>query len=113
MVRALLSGPPKQSEADAQTLAFLGITADHLKREPEEIDVWPEHHNPLRLFHALMTQWRSSAVGLIGLDYSVIPWTADMIGMSKRKVRECWPVLQAMEAEALKVMADMRSRSNG
>lgn len=113
MVRALLAGPPKRTAADEQTLAFLGITADHLKREPEQIDVWPEHHNPLRLFHALLTQWRSSPGGLIGLDYSVVPWVADMIGFTPSDVRECWPVLQAMEGEALTVMADMRGRADG
>lgn len=61
----------------------------------------------------MLTQWRSSPGGLIGLDYNVVPWVAEMIGLSRRKLRECWPVVQAMETEALKVMAEMRGRSDG
>jgi Phage related hypothetical protein (DUF1799) len=113
VVRALLAGPPKRTAADEQTLAFLGITADQLKREPEQIDVWPEHHIPLRLFNACITQWRAAPAGLIGLDYSVIPWLADMAGISPAELREAWPALQDMEAQALALMAQMRGRADG
>lgn len=112
MVRALLAGPPKRSEADEQTLAFLGITADQLKREPEQIDVWPEHHIPLRLFSACITQWRAAPAGLIGLDYSVVPWVAERCDITPQELHEAWQAVRGMEAEALRLMAEMRGRSD-
>ena len=106
MVRALLSGPPKTSDADAQTMQLLGITADHLQQQPTEIELWPEHQTPFALFVAMLTQWRMGMAGPVGLDYAVLPWVADQLCISARKVREAFADVQAMERAALNIMAE-------
>lgn len=106
MVRALLSGPPKTSEADAHTMAMLGITAAQIQQEPEAIELWPEHAEPLRLFVAMLTQWRTGLAGPVGLDYAVLPWVASQIGIGARKLSTLFADLQAMERAALNHLAE-------
>ncbi|WP_238587272.1 MULTISPECIES: DUF1799 domain-containing protein [Pseudomonas] len=79
---------------------------------PEDLDgdveVWPENWPAFRLFNAMSTQWRTGACGATGLDYTAISNVAELIGIKKKQLREIFPDLQVMEAEALLVMSEQK-----
>lgn len=87
-------------------MQLLGITADQLQQLPTEVELWPEHQIPFELFCAMLTQWRMGMAGPVGLDYAVLPWVADQLRISARKLREAFPTVQAMERAALVIMAE-------
>ncbi|MDZ5602602.1 DUF1799 domain-containing protein [Pseudomonas sp. RP23018S] len=74
--------------------------------EQEEVEVWPDAWPALRLFEAMGTQWRVAQAGASGLDYTAIPATASMLGISRRDLTDIFPDLRIMEVEALAVMAE-------
>ena len=54
------------------------------------------------LFIRMMTQWRTTMGGVIGLDYSVLQMLFDLYDISNRQ--EVFEDLQIMEREAIKQM---------
>lgn len=72
------------------------------------MEVWPENWPAFRLFNAMSTQWRTGACGATGLDYTAISNVAELIGIKKNQLREIFPDLQVMEAEALLVMSEQK-----
>lgn len=72
------------------------------------MEVWPENWPAFRLFNAMSTQWRTGACGATGLDYTAISNVAELIGIKKKQLREIFPDLQVMEAEALLVMSEQK-----
>lgn len=87
-------------------MQLLGISADQLQQQPTTVELWPEHLAPFELFCAMLTQWRMGMAGPVGLDYAVLPWVADQLRFSARKLREAFRGLQAMERVALAIMAE-------
>lgn len=85
-------------------MAALGLTLADVP--DEEVEVWPDVWSALRLFEAMSTQWRTGMGGPSGLDYSIIPATALMLGIKRRDLPDIFPDLRIMEAEALAVMAE-------
>ncbi|MCW2099734.1 UNVERIFIED_ORG: uncharacterized protein DUF1799 [Pseudomonas psychrophila] len=77
----------------------------------EDVEVWPDNWPAFRLFNAMATQWRTGACGATGLDYTSIRDVAEFIGIKKKQIKEIFPDLQVMEAEALAVMAEDRETS--
>ena len=73
-----------------------------------DVEVWPENWPAFRLFNAMSTQWRTGACGATGLDYTAITSVAELIGMKKKQLREIFPDLQVMEAEALLVTSESK-----
>ncbi|MBX8534531.1 DUF1799 domain-containing protein [Pseudomonas cichorii] len=73
-----------------------------------EFEVWPDVWSAFRLFEALSTQWRVGMGGASGLDYSVVPFTAQMLSIHRRDLPGIFPDLRVMEVEALAVMAENR-----
>ena len=72
----------------------------------EEVEVWAELWPAFRLFEAMSTQWRTGMGGASGLDYSVIPVTASMLGIKRLELPVLFSDLRLMEVEALAVMAE-------
>lgn len=70
------------------------------------MEVWPDAWPAFRLFDAMSTQWRVGQGGASGLDYTAIPATASMLGISRRDLTDIFPDLRIMEVEALAVMAE-------
>ena len=56
----------------------------------------------------MSTQWLTGACGATGLDYTAISNVAELIGIKKKQLREIFPDLQVMEAEALLVMSEQK-----
>lgn len=83
---------------------MLGLSRADLPEE--EVEVWPDAWPAFRLFEAMSTQWRTGMDGPSGLDYSIIPTTAAMLGIKRRDLPDIFPDLRVMESEALAVMAE-------
>lgn len=83
---------------------MLGLSRADLPEE--EVEVWPDAWPAFRLFEAISTQWRTGMGGPSGLDYSIIPAVASMLGIKRRDLPDIFPDLRVMEAEALAVMAE-------
>ena len=72
------------------------------KLEPEVFEVWPENWNTVVMWCRVQTQWRTSAGGAIGLDYSVLAWLFKMYAVDDP--RALLEDLQVMEGAALAAM---------
>lgn len=88
----------------------LGLTDDMLAK-PEaagDVALWPDLAAPFELFLALQTQWRTGFNGPTGLDYGAVPVVARVMQIGRRRLRELWADLQAMERAALELFAERR-----
>lgn len=65
--------------------------------------MWPQHIEPVRVFAALLTQWRMTPSGkLLGLDYAAIPPVLQLLGVRRSKWSALFDQLRIMEAAAVK-----------
>jgi hypothetical protein len=64
--------------------------------------VLPENWTSVEMFLRLQTQWRTSASGVIGLDYGVMAWIFSMYMVKDQRL--LFEDLQAMEAAALAII---------
>ena len=70
------------------------------KREEEDFEVWEEHWQSVMFFIKMMTQWRTTMGGVIGLDYSVLQMLFDLYDVDNRI--DIFEDIQVMEREAMK-----------
>jgi hypothetical protein len=66
--------------------------------EPAEYLLWPEHWPAVELFIRCMTQWRTGANGVVGLDYGVVLQMASLYQI--RDLPSVMEDLQVMELHA-------------
>ncbi|MBF8674813.1 DUF1799 domain-containing protein [Pseudomonas fulva] len=85
-------------------MAAFGLTLADIAED--EVEVWPDAWPAFRLFDAMGTQWRVGPGGPSGLDYTVIPTAASMLGIKRSDLPDIFPDLRVMEVEALAVMAE-------
>ena len=97
-----------QSGADEtdDALAAFGLRRDEECKLDNAIMIWPEHWKAVRLFAALVTQWRVGMAGAVGLDYVALAAVARMlkIKVTSRRLEQ----LQLLESETLRIMAQQR-----
>ena len=67
-------------------------------RQDEDYALWPEHVEAVELFVRCITQWRSAANGVIGLDYSVVLQLATLYDVAD--MQAILPLIQTMELHA-------------
>ena len=85
-----------------QDLAAYGADASALPAElqqPTTYEIWPEHLEVLNIFLRCTTQWRTSQIGVIGLDYGVVFKLLDLYAVDNR--RQVFEDLQVMEQHAI------------
>lgn len=71
------------------------------EREVEkDYEVFEENELSITIFIKLMTQWRTTMSGVIGLDYSVLQMLFSMYDVNNKV--EIFDDIQVMEREALK-----------
>jgi hypothetical protein len=71
--------------------------------------IWPEHVQAVEVFAALLTQWRMGPMGgVVGLDYSAIPPTLELMGVETTGRRELFEQLRIMEREAVKTINERK-----
>lgn len=68
----------------------------------DDFEVWPENWDAVVMWSRIQTQWRTSAGGVIGLDYSALAWLFKMYEVEDP--RALLEDLQIMEGAALTVM---------
>ena len=69
---------------------------------PKDFEVWPDNWPAVEMFLRCQTQWRTTASGVCGLDYSAVEWLFRLY-----EVEEPATVLenlQVMEAAAVKIL---------
>jgi len=72
----------------------------------DHYEVWPDCWPAVDLFIKAQTQWRTSAAGLIGLDYGAVRWLMEIYAISDAcRVLED---LQVIEARVLEAMNDRK-----
>ena len=79
--------------------AVLGIKGLPTERTEKDFVVWEENWESVMIFIKLMTQWRTTMGGVIGLDYSVLQMLFDLYDINNRQ--EIFENIQIMEQEAL------------
>tara|TARA_B100000214_G_C23960654_1_gene625063 strand:- start:188 stop:496 length:309 start_codon:yes stop_codon:yes gene_type:complete len=71
--------------------------------EPEkDFEVYEENWESVLLFSRVMTQWRTTMGGVIGLDYAVIEWVFRMYKVKDPKA--IFEDFQIMEMKALEIL---------
>ena len=93
----LLHGSSADKELLADAAAF-GLALPEAMLAPKVYSVWPEHMDVLELFLRCMTQWRSGASGVIGLDYGVVLQMASLYQI--QDLARVMEDLQTMELHA-------------
>ncbi len=79
---------------------MFGVAFD--KPEPKDFEVLPENWAAVQLFLRCQTQWRTTAAGVCGLDYSAVQWVFRLYEVENP--RELLEDLQVMEAAAIEIL---------
>jgi hypothetical protein len=81
------------------------VEADLSERRTALLDfaLWPENEAPLAVLRAMQTQWRTGGMsgGIVGLDYNVLPWVMQQLGIRKKEVPEVFDGLRIAERTAI------------
>jgi hypothetical protein len=73
-------------------------------------ELWPDNLNTVNTFLSMSTQWRAGGVGLVGLDYNVLPTVLRLTGVPRAEWPEVFNGIAIMESAALQ---EMRSKNKG
>lgn len=93
---------PGLTKKDLADMAAGGFTVeDYLE---EIVEVWPENWPAYMLFSFMRTQWRSSGMGVIGLDYGPLYSKMDRMELAPEAYENLEADIQAMEFAALGAM---------
>ena len=104
----LFSGPDDKSELMADAKAF-GLALPE-PDAPEDFEVWPDNWPAVEMFLRCQTQWRTTASGVCGLDYSAVEWLFRLYEVEDQPT--VLENLQVMEAAAVKIL-NKESNANG
>ena len=74
--------------------------AEEFKNKAEG-GVYPDNMTPVLIFTDMMTQWRSGASGIIGLDYVALPVVMDLHGIPAEDRKDIFDCIKVMEFAAL------------
>tara|TARA_R100000234_G_scaffold13418_1_gene7455 strand:+ start:429 stop:671 length:243 start_codon:yes stop_codon:yes gene_type:complete len=72
------------------------------KRIEEDYEVWEENWESVMIFIKMMTQWRTTMGGVIGLDYSVLQMMFELYDVSNKT--DTLENIQVMERHAIKIL---------
>jgi hypothetical protein len=105
-----LAGLPRDETAEAlRAYGATDIPAGWLPAaDAHLIELWPDQVPAVRLFDAMLTQWRIGPSGPVGLDYGVMAWVASRIGLTPDDLADSFEDIRDMEDEALLWCAEQR-----
>lgn len=88
------------------TLAAFGLPEQAVEKlsKAEECNVWKCNWKTVMLANAMMTQWRISMSGPVGMDYAALPVVAKILGIRLTPTR--LDGVRVIEAEILKAMSE-------
>ena len=96
-MRAIYSHTPTEEELEGS-----GFTVEDYEEEP--VPIWPENLKAINLFISISTQWRTGMNGPIGLDYNVLFYRMDRMGLTDADHDELFDDIRTIEAAALNAM---------
>lgn len=76
--------------------------------EPDDVDVWPEHWDAVRVFAAMGTQWNVGMGGPVGMRYEALQVVLDMHEVPAGERPHVFECVRVMESEALAYFAERR-----
>ena len=69
--------------------------------QKQTLAICPQNHDTITLFLSVQTQWRCGPMGIIGLDYTIIPMMASSIGIELTS--DIWNGIQTLERFILEI----------
>lgn len=72
--------------------------------EQNEIDIWPDNFEAVKLFADVSTQWRIGFGGATGLDYSAVCAVMKLTRVKKKRRQALLADIAVLEAAALEEM---------
>ncbi|EJL77359.1 Phage related hypothetical protein (DUF1799) [Polaromonas sp. CF318] len=79
---------------------------------PHVHGIWPENVYAFNVFGRMRkTQWRVAGMGgLLGLDYTSLPFFLDLEGVPPSQRVEVVDMVQAMESEAMRLFDEAKAK---
>lgn len=96
VARAKYEAPP----SDAELAAFGMKRTDYAN---DEVLLWPETEPAWALWGKVRNQWRAGAGGAYALDYNVLFYVLERMGLSAEDHDDLFSSVQVIEAEILTV----------
>ena len=87
---------------DESELAGLGLSLADFG--DDTVEVWEENEPAISLFGSISTQWRAGPGGPIGLDYGVMFYRMDRMGLTAGEHEQLFQDMRIVESEALSEM---------
>jgi hypothetical protein len=75
----------------------------------EDYEVWPENEEAVMMFLRCQTQWRTTSIGVMGLDYGVVLQMMDLYAVDRTP--ELMEDLQIMESRARQLINEEAAKS--
>lgn len=93
----------------------MGMSPAEIKRRVAEeagpLRIWPENWDAVRVFDAMITQWRQGPGGPSGLDYSVLPLVAGWLQVAPDRHSEMFAQIREMEQHAIGMIVSKRGHA--
>lgn len=94
----ILRGDTQINDELLEDAAAYGVILPDTMQQPHEFILWREHWTAVELFMRCLTQWRTGANGVIGLDYGVVLQMANLYQVPE--LPKTMEDLQVMEIRA-------------
>lgn len=94
------------SSGSDSELAAAGLTREEMD-ELRAAEVWPCCWKSVCVLLDMETQWRTAPGGIIGLDYSVLPFVLKNTGVQRADWPQVFSDIRVMEAAALSIFREV------
>lgn len=88
----------------AEQMQAFGLTPDDLAGDA--FGIYPDNWSAFLVFEGMATQWRVGFSGPVGLDYNVLPWVIEQVGVPNEDRAGLFEDVRVMEAAALGEMRE-------
>lgn len=84
-------------------MVALKVKAAHVpEAQPDVFEVWPENQSSVETFLRMVTQWRATMSGVVGLDYNVLFQIMDLYAINDQVM--VFEDVRIMESAALAIL---------
>jgi hypothetical protein len=88
-----------QPDANAEQMALFGFSPEDYD---EIFEVWSDNWLSFVVMDSMGTQWRTTANGVTGLDYGVLPTVMRLLGVPPNRRSQVFQDVRVMESEVLR-----------
>jgi hypothetical protein len=98
-----VEGQPDRAAVEEAAKAF-GLRVEW-EGGPPELEIYPDHWEPLSVIQAMGTQWNITAAGApLGLRYEAMPFVLRMLGIPRARQSEVFEDVRVLESEMARLM---------